>query len=97
MQQTKKDGLVRISVISKLKRTSVSLDEVLFRALIRDQGDSEKAIQWIRICVSQIEALSEVNDPSVDVSKAGLSRLVQRMALAHLLKIDLTTHAEPPV
>lgn len=89
MRKVSGDGLARLRVVFKLKQTSVSMDDVLFRALIHDQGDYQKAVAWVRQCVAQIELLQEANDPSVAVSKAGLSRLVQRMAMAHLLKVEL--------
>lgn len=81
-----RDGLVRVWVSIKGKRTTVSMDDVLFGALADRLGGNDHAIRWIRAAIPRIEQLNEVGSPLTDVAKAGTSRLVQRLALDHLLK-----------
>lgn len=79
------DGFVRVWVIHQEKRTSISLDDVLFAALEQREGSVEAAMLWLRAQVAEVEARKAADDPTVMVHKAGLSRLVQRLALQHVL------------
>lgn len=79
------DGFARIRVTHKGKRTSVSLDDVLFEALALQVGSEPEAVKWIRAAVLEIERLAGTGAKLVNVRNAGLSRLVQRMALHHVL------------
>lgn len=79
------DGFARIRVTHRGKRTSVSLDDVLFDALSRRVGDEVEAVKWIRAAVLEVERLAGTGSKLVNVRNAGLSRLVQRMALGHVL------------
>lgn len=80
------DGHVRVTVRYREKETSVSLDNVLFGALSRREGGMPEASAWVRKAVSQVDSLLDAEDPLVCVKGAGLSRQVQRMALAELLQ-----------
>jgi len=79
------DGFVRIAIYRDGKRTSVSLDDVLFSALCARQGGAEAAAQWVREAADRVPQLREAGDPVVLVDKSGLSRLVQRLAMAYLI------------
>lgn len=79
------DGFARIRVSHRGKRTSVSLDDVLFDALARRVGDEREAVTWIRAAVLEVERLAGTGSKLVNVRNAGLSRLIQRMALDHVL------------
>lgn len=79
------DGFARIRVNHRGKRTSVSLDDVLFDALARRVGGETEAVRWIRAAVLEVERLAGTGSKLVNVRNAGLSRLVQRMAMAHVL------------
>ena len=79
------DGFVRVWVIHQGKRTSISLDDVLFDALAQREGSPEAATLWLRAQVAEVEARKAAEDPTVTVHKAGLSRLVQRLVLHHVL------------
>ena len=79
------DGFARIRVNHRGKRTSVSLDDVLFDALARRVGGEAEAVKWIRAAVLEVERLAGTGSKLVNVRNAGLSRLVQRMAMDHVL------------
>jgi len=79
------DGFVRIAIYRDGKRTSVSLDDVLFSALCARQGGAEAAAQWVREAADRVPQLREAADPVVLVDRPGLSRLVQRLAMAYLI------------
>lgn len=80
------DGLVRIRVVRQNKWTSVSLDDVLYRAVARLEGDdNDAASRWVRQAVAEVERLQEANDPTVAVDNAGLSRQVQRLAMRRII------------
>jgi len=63
----------------------VSLDDVLFSALCARQGGAEAAAQWVREAADRVPQLREAGDPVVLVDRPGLSRLVQRLAMAYLI------------
>lgn len=79
------DGLVRVWISLNGKSTSVSLDDLLFGALIERLGTNDAAVRWVRTAASRVEHLRDVGSPLVSVHKAGTSRLVQRLALNFLL------------
>lgn len=79
-------GLVRVTVRYRDRVTSVSMDSVLFGALSRREGGMVDACVWVRGAVARVDALVDAEDPLVHVKGAGLSRQVQRMALAELLQ-----------
>lgn len=76
------EGLLRIRVHANGKRTSVSLDEVLYHFLMGRLGGAQATERWVQDVVLQIERLAELGmvTPPRDVD-ASLSRLVQRQAL----------------
>jgi len=63
------DGFVRIAIYRDGKRTSVSLDDVLFSALCARQGGAEAAAQWVREAADRVPQLREAADPVVLVDK----------------------------
>jgi len=75
------DGFTRIAVVHRQKRTSVSIDDVLFEALARREGGDDEALRWVRAAVGEVEQLQDRCDPRVTVKKAGLSRLIQRLVI----------------
>lgn len=89
------DGFARIRVSHRGKRTSVSLDDVLFDALARRVGSEREAVTWIRSAVLEVERLAGSGSKLVSVRNAGLSRLVQRMALDHVLNGVAQNAPEP--
>lgn len=83
------DGFVRVTIEHRGKSTSISLDDVLFDALKRRLGGShDDATRWLRAAVLRVDELRRAGDPVVAVEKAGLSRLVQRIAVQHLVEPD---------
>lgn len=82
------DGFVRVTVrTGSGKSTSVSLDTVLFEALVSRVGTWPEATAWVRDAVLRAEKLEEAGDPLVCVRGAGLSRQVQRLALVELVGV----------
>lgn len=79
------NGLVRVTVRYQDRETSVSMDSVLFGALSKREGGMTAASTWVRAAVARVDALVDAEDPLVCVKGAGLSRQVQRLALAELL------------
>lgn len=79
------DGFVRVKVWHHDKRTTISLDDVLFEGLRRREGGFDEAIRWLRGATGRIDELQVARDPIVQVDNAGVSRLVQRLVLHHLL------------
>lgn len=82
--QAVSDGFTRIALVHREKRTSVSVDDVLFEALSRKEGGDQAALRWIRSSVLDIERMQDQGEPLVVVRNAGLSRLVQRLVIARV-------------
>lgn len=80
------NGLVRVAVRYQDRETSVSMDSVLFGALSKREGGMKEASAWVRSAVARVDTLVDADDPLVCVKGAGLSRQVQRLALAELLQ-----------
>lgn len=74
-------GLVLISFRVEKKRTTLSLDDVLFEYLARKLGGHDAARQWL---AHEAELLYALEAEAGLVS--GVSRLVQRRALRFLLE-----------
>lgn len=86
------DGLVRVNVRrghiggSAGKQTTLSMDDLLFQALVEREGGNDEAIRWIRAAAQRVPALRAAGEPVVGIrDTAGLSRLVQRLVLQSLL------------
>lgn len=81
------EGLVRTWVVYQGKRTTVSMDSLLFAGLCRHVGGVDQAAAWIRSAVARVDDLRSAEDPIVMVDKAGMSRLIQRMLFHELLRL----------
>lgn len=92
------DGLVRIKVVRAGKRTSISMDALLFRALKQREGGLDNALMWVRDCMAGMDDRIRGGDPIVQVT-GGTSRMLQRVLLHDLLLADdgpKRSAVEPP-
>lgn len=79
------DGFVRVWLSLDGKRTSISVDDTLFAALVRSEGGRDEAMRWLRDAALEAESARLSSDSPGSLKTAGLSRLVQRVAIQHLL------------
>lgn len=72
------DEIVRILVQVGAKRTTVSLDGVLAKVLIKKLGGYDEMVEWIR---AQAQVIQNSSGYAENKSTIGLSRLIQQRSV----------------